>query len=105
MNEFIYKYITNKGGEATMEKIFYSVRELATLINTTEATVRAFLYRTPDRLPKATKLGSRTVFHVDDINDWAQKLRKAGYSPSTSTTKRVGRPRKSETLARMDESQ
>lgn len=84
------------------EKIFYSIKELAGMINTTEASVRAMLYRIPERLPRATKIGARTVFHEADIAEWSQALRMRGYSPAASGNRR-GRPTKKESLAKKNE--
>jgi predicted DNA-binding transcriptional regulator AlpA len=93
-----------------MEKITVGQKELAVILQLSEATVARLMSQSPERLPPCVRLGEsrgRRVWLLDSVKEWLierQERSAASASPTPSRavapvapTKKLGRPRNGKT--------
>lgn len=80
-----------------MEKLLIDVREVAQLLGVGLSSVRKWACGAkpaPTGFPRPVKLGSRTVWKMQDVMDWVEGLGKTAQEAAPPARRRPGRPRK-----------
>jgi predicted DNA-binding transcriptional regulator AlpA len=91
-------------GDSIMEKLFYNIGEVATLLGTTVSAIQAHIARKNfDAVPPPARLGKRLAWPVPEVNAWFSRkiaeththARFINSSASEEQKRGRGRPRKS----------